>query len=264
MKERIYHHHAYLKRGEHANQRLQRSYEKYGRRMKWSVLFIADTVQTAIQWEADYLRMFWGDPKLMNMRTGDGFTAEENERNKRRPVYAMNRDTGQYIKLNYVSEFGAMINVGRGCRLPNTVYGYTLKECTTKRMQYLREQVAKEYAWILHRDCSEWQEIQQTIQRKKRYGYICRNVVTGEHRYVERVDKPDCTEHWQARRTQAQWPKLKTQPREVHGVHPIYGRRVWPSIAKCAKDLQRTTTPVYKVLKGTQLTCNGWYLTGSI
>ena len=143
MKERVYQHHAYLKRGEHANQRLQRSYEKYGRRMKWSVLFVADTVQTAIQWEADYLRMFWGDAKLMNMRTGDGFTAEENERNKRRPVYAMNRDTGQYVKLNYVTEFGKMIGEHRMRRVPNAVYGYTLSECEKQRQEYQRKSLNK-------------------------------------------------------------------------------------------------------------------------
>jgi len=137
MKERVYQHHALLKRGKHPNERLQRSYDKYGGRMKWSVLFTADTIQTAIQWEADYLRMFWGDSKLMNMRKGDGFTAEENERNKRKPVYAMNRDTGQYVKLNYVTEFGAMINANRNIRLPNTVYGFTLDECQAQRRSYL-------------------------------------------------------------------------------------------------------------------------------
>ena len=144
MKERVYQHHAYLKRGEHKNQRLQRSYDKYGGRLKWSVLFVADTVQTAIQWEDNYLQMFWGDAKLMNMRTGDGFTAEENERNKRKPVYAMNRDTGQYIKLNYVSEFGAMINASRHCRIPNTVYGFTINECQAQRRRYLLKVIKRQ------------------------------------------------------------------------------------------------------------------------
>ena len=143
MKERVYQHYAYLKRGEHANQRLQRSYNKYGGRLKWSVLFIADTVQTAIQWEAEYLKMFWGDTKLMNMRTGDGFTAEENERNKRKPVYAMNRDTGQYIKLNYRDEYGHMIGTYRGKRIPNAVYGQTTSECEAKRRQYQRKLIRR-------------------------------------------------------------------------------------------------------------------------
>jgi len=264
MKERVYQHHAYLKRGEHKNQRLQRSYDKYGGRLKWSVLFVADTVQTAIQWEDNYLQMFWGDPKLMNMRTGDGFTAEENERNKRKPVYAMNRDTGQYIKLNYVSEFGAMISEHRNKRMPNAIYAETLEQCKQQRLRYIREQLQREYLLAIDADCNEWDNTRKTMQRKRKYGYICRHVITGEHKYVERVDKPDCSDYWQARRTHAQWSKMKTQPKRVHGVHPIHGRRVWPSIAKCAKDLQRTTTGVYKVLKGTQLSCNGWYLTGSI
>ena len=258
MKERVYQHHALLKRGKHANQRLQRSYDKYGGRMKWSVLFTADTIQTAIQWEADYLRMFWGDSKLMNMRKGDGFTAEENERNKRRPVYAMNRDTGQYIKLNYVSEFGAMISAGRGCVLPNAVYGNTLRECQSVRLQYLRKEVNRLYKKQLTQDVREWKRRHKALTPKQRFAYICRNVQTGEHKYVEQYDKPDCSGNWQARRVHDDWPLMLARP--VFGWHPTYGKMVWRSIGECSKHLNRSRPSVLKAIRRERKTCAGWTL----
>jgi hypothetical protein len=176
MKERVYQHHAYLKRGEHANERLQRSYDKYRGRLKWSVLFVADTVHTAIQWEDNYLQMFWGDPKLMNMRSGDGFTAEENERNKRKPVYAMNRDTGRYVKLNYVTEFGRMIGTHRMARVPNAVYGYTLNECKEQREEYQRKSL------------NRWHCLYNKTRRskgKKTHVYYVINEYEGTIRFVK-------------------------------------------------------------------------------
>jgi hypothetical protein len=257
MKERVYQHYAYLKRGEHKNQRLQRSYEKYGGRMKWSVLFVADTVQTAIQWEADYLRMFWGDKKMMNMRTGDAFTAEENERNKRKPVYAMNRDTGQYIKLNYVSEFGAMINAGRGCVIPNAVYSFTLEECASKRLHYLRKEIERLYKKELTQDIKECKRKQKALRPRQRYAYICRNVQTGEHKYVDQYDKPDCLGDWQARRVNGYW-SIPQLAKPVEGWHQIHGHRVWRSIGECKRDLKRSHVSVLRTISKKQKACAGW------
>ena len=258
MKERVYQHYAYLKRGEHKNQRLQRSYEKYGGRMKWSVLFVADTVQTAIQWEANYLSMFWGDPKLMNMRTGDGFTAEENERNKRRPVYAMNCDTGQYVKFNYLGEYGYMIGAYRGKRLPNAVYGSTLEECVSMRLQYLRKEVRRLYEKELAQDIKECKRKQKALKPRQRFAYLCRNVQTGEHKYVEQYDKPNCLGDWQARRVHDEWPLIQARP--VIGRHPVHGQRVWESIKECSRCLDRSHVSILRAIRKERRTCAGWTL----
>ena len=258
MKERIYQHYAYLNRGQHVNKRMQRSYDKYSGRLKWSVLFVADTVQTAIEWEVNYLRMFWGDPKLMNMRTGDGFTAKENERNKRRPVYAMNRDTGQYVKLNYRDEYGHMIETYRGKRLPNAVYGTTLNECVSKRLQYLRKEVRRLYEKELAEDIKECKRKQKALMASQRFAYICRNIQTGEHKYVEQYNKPSCLGDWQARRVDHDWPLRQARP--VIGWHPVHGERVWKSIKECSRCLDRAPISVSRAINKEHRTCAGWTL----
>ena len=261
MKERVYQHHAYLKRGEHANQRLQRSYDKYGGRLKWSVLFVADTVQTAIQWEYDYLQMFWGDAKLMNMRTGDGFTAEENERNKRKPVFAMNRITGNYIRLNYVSEFGNMIKANRGKKITNTVYGYTLEECEKKRTEYSKKMLEK---WLKHGSKKK---------KKSINGYHIRNIHTGYVGYAKDLcelkkikafpslysKSNSFVNGWQVRKIGSDWswlvPIVATDA--VYGLHVTGKVKQWKSKNACECDLGHGVGGVFI---GKLRTYKGWSL----
>lgn len=128
-------HYSAAARGVHTNERLARTLNKYKDRMKWEVLFYADCVDTAIEWERRYLEFFWGNRKLINYKKGDEFDAAYNERNKRKPVYAMNLWSGGVIKLNYVGEWGAMNGKGRWAKVPSAVYGHSIEECKRKRVE---------------------------------------------------------------------------------------------------------------------------------
>ena len=170
----------------------------------------------------------------------------------------MNRDTGHYIKLNYVTEFSAMINAGRGCVIPNAVYSCTLEECASKRLHYLRKEIERLYEKELTQDIKECKRKQKALRPRQRYAYICRNVQTGEHKYVEQSDKPNCLGDWQARRVHDEWPLMQCRP--VIGWHPVHGERVWKSIKECSRCLDKSHTSVLRAIRKERRTCAGWTL----
>ena len=264
MRARITAHMSYMKRGKHDNIRMQRSYEKYGNKLKWSVLFIADTVETAIEWELRYIQMFWGDDKLMNMREGDAFTIEENERNKRVPVYAMNKITGGYIKLSHKGEFGKMFARHRSSRIPNAIYGRTLNECRDKRVEFIKAEIKTMSNNLMQAAITQEFQRRKAAKRMMRYGFICRNINTGEHRLVKQSDKPNCSGYmdgWEKRRVHEEWPLIGTHPKAVFGYHPVKGKMIWNSMGACARSLNRSQSGVVKAIDKRQRTCAGWTLT---
>lgn len=143
MRDRMWNHYSSAKLGTHANQWFARSLNKYGHKVRWDVLFYSDNAENALEWERNYLEMFWGDPRLMNQKKGDQFTALDNERAKRKPVYAMNLWSGGVIRLNYRGEWGAMVGRDRGALIPRAVYGQSVEECERSRLDKIARSLSR-------------------------------------------------------------------------------------------------------------------------
>jgi predicted GIY-YIG superfamily endonuclease len=265
MRERMYAHYSQAKRGCHSNKRFERTLNKYGNNMKWSVLIQTKTIDEALECEEKYLNMFWGDKNLINQKTGDEFTALDNERNKRKVKYAMNIWSGNYIRLNYRGEYGAkMIGKARHCEVPSSVYGDTVAECEKKRMQKLRADIRR------HGEAQYASE----PRRKKLYGYHIRNIHTGYVGYAKDVEELRsigalASAHsqsnsfyngWQVRRIGQHWswfvPQVSTVA--VFGLHVTGKTKAWKSRHGCQNELGKGAG---KAIRGEAVTYKGWRLT---
>lgn len=256
MKQRMYNHYYAAKTGTHANRRLARCLNKYGNKMVWDVLFHADCEETALEWESNYLEMFWGDVNLMNLRKGDIFTALENERNKRKPVYVMNVWSGGVIKLNYTSEWGAMMNKGRTVRVPSSVYGDSIEECQQKRINKIRHYV--------RRDCFEQQYRELRRPRNKHLYFIwtkSRKWIVWGGDEAKRITSGLSCEYWVKTRTR-KWkhkkPVTKAIPVRLYRIDA--GEILCKSIGEASRIIGCSFTDVRQVVYGKRgrKTTKGW------
>ena len=265
MRERMYAHYSQAKRGCHSNKRFERTLNKYGNSMKWSVLIQTKTIDEALECEEKYLNMFWGDKNLINQKTGDEFTALDNERNKRKVKYAMNIWSGNYIRLNYRGEYGAkMVGKSRGCEVPSSVYGDTVAECEEKRMQRLRADIRR------HGEAQYASE----PRRKKIFGYHIRNIHTGYVGHAKDVNELKSigaltSAHsksnsfyngWQVRRIGCDWhwhvPDVSAIA--VFGLHVTGRTKAWRSMQSCENELGHGAG---NTIRGRGVTYKGWRLT---
>lgn len=268
MRQRMLAHYSQAERGCHCNKRFERTLNKYGNRMKWSVLIQTKTIDEALECEEKYLNMFWGDKNLINQKTGDQFTALDNERNKRKVKYAMNIWSGNYIRLNYRGEYGAkMIGKARSCKVPSSVYGDTVAECEEKRMQRLRADIRRhgEAQYALER---------VRLLRPKYCGFHIRNIHTGYVGYAKDVyelqrinahaswtSKSNSFLHgWQVRKIRGEWswhvPDVSAIA--VFGLHVTGKVDCWVSISDCQR---RLGDGAQAAVRGIKRTYKGWRLT---
>lgn len=260
--QRICNHYSDAKRGAHKNRWLARCLNKYGQRVKWVVLLHCATEQDALAYEKQYLEFWWGSEKLINQKKGDAFTALENERSKRKPVYAMNVWSGLVMRLNYVSEWGSMIGSHRGAKIPCAVYGESIEECNQKRLKKIRHDIS--------RHCATKYKGQE---KRKLSGYHLRNIHTGYVGYASSVSKLESIgalkslysttnsfqNGWQVRKIGADWQWFvpSVHAVAVYGLHVTGLTKKWKSRNDCERDLGRGAGNVFT---GSCRTYKGWCL----
>lgn len=230
---------------------------------------MTEDAESAIEYERYLLELYWNNEKLINVRKGDAFEVAENERNKRKPKYLMNVWTKGYMRLNYTTEWHAIIGKSR---LPNTVHASTLKECYDLQRQWMLK--------YLH------QNEKKFCYKKKRKlnGYHIRNIYTGYVGYA-RTTKDLIRIHaiqsaysktnsfingWQVRRIGSHWswhvPTIHKIG--VYGLHVSGKTKQWKSQTSCENDLGHGASMVFigklKTYKGWSLrTDRGWH-TGNV
>lgn len=240
MHKRMLAHQSDVRCGVHKNERLARTMRKYGKRMKWSVLLQTDSPETAVHFEAQYLSMFWGDPKLMNQKTGDRITALDNERTRRKPCYVMSISTGGVTHLNYKDEAAAMFSKGRGWRPSGLVYGATIEECEQER----RRRQARELRLVTR----EVREQQHEKRQRLKYKYHVRNIHTGFvgcaslselHAWgIQPHSNAQFSKGWQWRRFGSGWTwDVNCYKRAVFGLHVTGRLKRWASTMDCKREL---------------------------
>jgi len=222
------------------------------------VLFYSDNAENALEWERNYLDMFWGDPMLMNQKKGDQFTALENERSKRVPTYAMNIYSGNVIRLNWTGEWGSMVGQPRWAKVPGSVYGKTINECSKKRRRKIKMELARQ---------------KPATNKRQLVGYHIRNIHTGYVGYAKDVyelkrigaassfySKTNSFKNgWQVRKIGSDWsfnvPIIKKDA--VYGLHVTGEKKQWMSKGDCEKDLGHGAGLVFI---GKLKTYKGWLL----
>lgn len=267
MRERVLRHLAELKKGNHCNEQMQRSFDKYKSKIKWSVLLQTDDESSAVHFEQQFIEMWWNTGKLMNARKGDRLDALYNERQKRQERYVMNVWSGGVIKLNYVSEWNCeMLKEGhRGRTIPRSVYGKTIEECERKRMDYLRNDIAKKANTYANK---------ATRRIRKNVGYHIRNIHTGYVGYAKDVSElrsinaldslyskiNSFQNGWQVRKIRSDWSWFVpfVHCTAVFGLHVTGMQKQWKSIGACQRELGKGAEGA---VRGYSRTYKGWRLT---
>jgi hypothetical protein len=262
--QRICNHYSDAKRGVHRNKWLANSLNKYGKKVKWEVLLNCDNEQDALSYERQYLEFWWGSDKLMNMKKGDSFTALENERNKRKPVYAMNVWTGGVVRFNYRDELSHLIGGRRGRKLPQSVYGNSIEECNKQRLKKMKSTIKQEESKVI-----KLQQIKKrSAKHRLRYKYHVRNIYTA---YVGVATLSDLRSWgvnphngasfqngWQYRRFGTDWTwDVNCYKQSVFGLHVSGVQKQWPSLTSCETDLGEGAGNVFR---GQGRTYKGWRL----
>jgi len=255
MRHRMLNHYSSAKLGTHPNQWFARSLNKYGHKVKWDVLFYSDNAENALEWERNYLDMFWGDPMLMNQKKGYQFTALENERSKRKPVYAMNLWSGGVIRLNYSGEWGAMVGRSRGAVIPFAVYGQSIEECERKRTEKIADSLSRAANPKPVRPAHSYGKHLYFIWTKRRKWIVW----GGEE--AKRITSSIEGEYWVKTRTR-KWKHKKpaTEAIPVRIYRADRGEVLCESMAEACRIIGCSHTDLYKVVYGKQhrLMTKGW------
>jgi predicted GIY-YIG superfamily endonuclease len=267
MRQRVLSHLSMLQNGNHYNEQMQRSFDKYKGKIKWSVLMQTDDEASAVHYEQQFIEMWWNTGKLINARKGDQLDALYNERHKRQERYVMNVWSGGVIKLNYVSEYPCkMLQEGSRSRaIPKSVYGISIEECKQKRMDYLRNDMTKNASTYANK---------ATRRIRKNVGYHIRNIHTGYVGYAKDVgelkklnavdslySKTNSFQNgWQVRRIRCDWSWLVPSIHciAVFGLHVTGKVKRWKSITECQRDLG---DGAQAAIRGHKRTYKGWRLT---
>jgi len=267
MRERVLHHLAELQNGNHYNEQMQRSFDKYKGKIKWSVLMQTDDEASAVHYEQQFIEMWWNTGKLMNARKGDRLDALYNERHRRQERYVMNVWSGGVIKLNYVSEYPCeMLQQGSRSRtIPKGVYGSSVEECRRKRLEFLQKDISKNASVYANK-------VRRVVY--KQLGFHIRNIHTGYVGYakntyeLQRINaysswassSNSFINGWQVRKIRGQWSWNipSTHCVAVFGLHVTGLRKQWKSMAECQRDLG---TAAMHAIRGRKRTYKGWRLT---
>lgn len=94
LRGRAHSHYQMMRSGQHHNERVQRSWEKYGNAIKFKVLHECTSKQDAAVWEAHYLQMFFDDENCMNAVREDFGTATKNQEYFSKRTYLAHLPTG--------------------------------------------------------------------------------------------------------------------------------------------------------------------------
>lgn len=260
MHKRMLAHQSDARCGVHSNERLARTLQKYGKRMKWDVLLQTDSVESALHFEAQYLSMFWGDQNLMNQKKGDRITALENERTRRKPCYAMNIWTGGVTRFNYIGEAAAMFVKHRGWKPSGLVYGATIEECIAKQAK--RQE--REFQALGNKISERYNRERKDLK----YKYHVRNIYSGFVGCASREElrrwgvNPHSNKQfhkgWQWRRFGDDWGwNVKCYKRSVFGLHVTGKIKSWGSVVECQSDLGLSAD---HAIRGQCKTYKGWRL----
>lgn len=282
MYRRMLNHLSDARKGKHCNLRLQRAFDKYGKRMKCEVLGLASKDDLAYL-ETYYIALFFKDGKCMNSAI-QPVKCETPKSRGGTEAYCVTYWTREIYRVpsmqGWAREMGKNLTWrGTARGKPHAQSKFAIFQSRRECEAWLWEVDSRVIAAIELELCPPAKppkppkppsqiELdaarQKRIERIYKWGYHVRHE-SGRAtlaRDTYELSQYKIADGWSRRRFNDVWrePKIGTPPRPVIGTHLQHGEKSWPSIGACARDLQRNAMSVIQVCTGERLTTAGWTL----
>jgi hypothetical protein len=287
MYRRMLNHLSDARKGKHCNLRLQRAFDKYGKRMKCEVLGIASKDDLAYL-ETYYIALFFKDGKCMNTAIQPVKSDTPKSRGGTE-AYCVTYWTREIYRVpsmqGWAKEMGKCLTWRGAARQPSAQSKFAIFQSRDECEAWLQNVDSKVIASIELELCPPVKTSkppsqiktskppsqieldaarQKRIERIYKWGYHVRHE-SGRAtlaRDTYELSQYKIADGWSRRRFNDVWrePKIGTPPKPVIGTHPQHGTRWWASIGACARDLQRVPTQVIKACTGKQRTTAEWTL----
>lgn len=147
LRGRAHSHYQKMRSGQHHNERMQRSWNKYGDDIKFKVLHQCGSKEDAAVWEAHYLQMFFDDENCMNAVREDFGTVSKNQEYFSKKTYVAHLPSGAIHEVKSKSYWGVALGRHFGYQWRGNkrlVFCNTREEAQSRVGWYLLEQIRKE------------------------------------------------------------------------------------------------------------------------
>lgn len=278
MYRRMLNHLSDARKSKHWNLRLQRAFDKYGKRMKCEVLGLASKEDLAYL-ETYYIALFFKDGKCMNTAI-QPVKSDTLKSRSGTQAYCVTYWTREIYRVpsmqGWAKELGRDLTWRGTARQPSARSKFAIFQSYDECVAWLRDVDFRVIASIELELCPPVKvfkppsEIELKAERQKRmekiykWGYHVRHE-SGRAtlaRDTYELSQYKIADGWSRRRFNDVWrePKIQTLPKPVIGIHPKHGAKRWPSIGACARDLQRSGMSIMDACRGNRRTTAEWTL----
>jgi hypothetical protein len=278
MYRRMLNHLSDARKGKHCNLRLQRAFDKYGKRMKCEVLGLASKDDLAYL-ETYYIALFFKDGKCMNTAIQPVKSDTPKSRGGTE-AYCVTYWTREMYRVpsmqRWARELGRDLTWRGTARQPSAQSKFAIFQSRDECEAWLQNVDSKVIASIELELCPAVKTSkplsqieldaarQKRIERIYKWGYHVRHE-SGRAtlaRDTYELSQYKIADGWSRRRFNDVWrePKIGPLPKPVIGIHPQHGAKRWPSIGACARDLERSNISIIDACRGNRRTTAEWTL----
>lgn len=277
MYRRMLNHVSDARQGKHFNLKLQRSFDKYGRKMKCEVLGLSDKDNVAYL-ETYFINLFFKDGKCMNAAIDPIGCDRHKNRDGYTKAYCVSYWTRQIYSVrsmqSWAKELGKDLTWRGAARRPNGESKFAVFQTRDECQNWLKVVDSLALNKIQAQLFSPEKEPPvidlDVVNRHKKmnvykWGYHikCPNGRVTLARNSYEVKQYRAIDGYQRRRFNKPWPKVKhtTPGKQVVGVNQAGEQKIWPSIGSCAREIKKThMTILAHCREERHKTENGWKL----